>query len=246
MTRILHLSDPHFGAHTPAVFEHFMQVLPGLSPDLIVISGDLTQRARPAQFAAARGFIAGLGAPVLAVPGNHDAPLLNIVQRLCDPWRGWRGLGARAVWADDRVVVAGVNTADPRVWKRGRFTPALQGELARAFATAGSRRRIAVLHHPIQHPPEDPQGPLRGAALAAQALAGLGVCMVLSGHLHRPGAAPLTAAPGVLQVLAGSVLSWRLRGAPNGFNLIDLGGSQPVITEWRLGPDGFAPRPLWP
>lgn len=246
MTRILHLSDLHFGADEPALIEHFLRVLPQVSPDLIVISGDLTQRARAAQFARARAFVAALGAPVLAVPGNHDMPLGDLWARLCDPWRGWRGLALAQVWADAQVVVAGVNSADPLAWKRGRFTPAAEADLARAFAGAGGRLRLAVMHHPLDPGADEPDAPPRGAGQGIQALARLGVAAVLVGHLHRPRASPLPGAPGVVQIQAGSAISWRRRGAPNGFNVIETGPGGLHVQAYAMAGGGFEPGPLWP
>ena len=90
MTRIVHVSDLHFGATSEGLLAPLCSRIADLSPDLVVISGDLTQRARSHQFAEARDFIAGLGVPVLCIPGNHDIPLWNIAARLICPWRAWR------------------------------------------------------------------------------------------------------------------------------------------------------------
>lgn len=78
MTRLIHLSDLHFGATTPALLDPLCEMVAELAPDMVVVSGDLTQRARPAQFAQAAAFMARLPAPVLAIPGNHDVPLWNL------------------------------------------------------------------------------------------------------------------------------------------------------------------------
>ena len=73
MTLILQVSDPHFGTERPPVVEALVALTHELAPDLLVLSGDITQRARRAQFETARVFVSRLNVPrVLAIPGNHD------------------------------------------------------------------------------------------------------------------------------------------------------------------------------
>lgn len=226
MTRLIHLSDLHFGATTPGLLDPLCQKVAELAPDLVVISGDLTQRARAAQFAEARAFIARLRAPVICVPGNHDIPLWNIWQRLFRPWTPWMHHFSNILepdWRCDRLVVVGLNTADPRAWKRGRITPAQLDRVARRFADAGPRARIVVMHHPLEHLPEETQWLMAGATEALQRLPEVGAQIVLSGHIHVSHAGPFTAAPGLIFVQAGTGLSYRRRAEANAFNLLDFG-----------------------
>lgn len=226
MTRLIHLSDLHFGATTPGLLDPLCQKVAELAPDLVVISGDLTQRARAAQFAEARAFIARLGAPVICVPGNHDIPLWNIWQRLFRPWQPWRHHFSNILepdWRCDRLVVVGLNTADPRAWKRGRITSVQLDRVARRFADAGPRARIVVMHHPLEHLPEETQWLMAGATEALQRLPEAGAQIVLSGHIHVSHAGPFTAAPGLIFVQAGTGLSYRRRAEANAFNLLDFG-----------------------
>lgn len=225
MTRIVHVSDLHFGATSEGLLAPLCSRIADLSPDLVVISGDLTQRARSHQFAEARDFIAGLGVPVLCIPGNHDIPLWNIAARLICPWRAWRMGLARDledVWQDAQVIVAGINTANPLAWKQGRITAAMLDRLEALFATAGDRVRIVAMHHPLEHLPGEEQWLMQGAGLALCRLPEMGVRMVLSGHIHVSHAGPFTAAPGLLFVQAGTGLSWRRRAEANAFNLLDI------------------------
>src|SRR5690606_12450202 len=90
MTKLLHLTDLHFGAERQTLTEPLAEAIAQADPDLIAVSGDLTHRARPEQFAAAMAFIAALDRPALAVPGNHDIPLWNVGLRLFAPFRRWR------------------------------------------------------------------------------------------------------------------------------------------------------------
>lgn len=225
MTRIVHLSDLHFGALAPGLEAPLAARVRALASDLIVVSGDLTQRARAGQFAQARAFLAGLGAPVLAVPGNHDMPLHRPVTRLLRPFRAWdRGWSPdrEPVWQNDRVIVAGVNTADPLAWRRGVIRPAQLDRLAEVLAGAGGRARVVVMHHPLEHLPGEDQALMRGAEAALRALPCMGAQVVLSGHIHVSHAGPFAAAPGLLFVQAGTGLSHRRRTEANAFNLLDF------------------------
>ena len=78
MSVLLQISDPHFGTERPRVVEALVSLAQRERPDLVVLSGDITQRARAEQFAAARAFADRLGAPFVAIPGNHDIPLLDL------------------------------------------------------------------------------------------------------------------------------------------------------------------------
>ena len=85
MTLVIHISDPHFGQADPVVAEALLAELNALEPDLIAISGDLTQRARRSQFEAARAWLDRLFAPYLVVPGNHDIPMFDVIRRFAAP-----------------------------------------------------------------------------------------------------------------------------------------------------------------
>lgn len=240
MTRIAHLSDPHFGTEVPGLPESLARHLATLRPDLILLSGDLTQRARPAQYAAAARFIASLPAPVLVIPGNHDAPLWNLPLRLLNPWRDWhRGL-ARPLedeWQNDSTFLLALNSANPRVWKDGRLTPDQHAHIAGRCAAAGRRRRLVALHHPPQSPPGEPPS-LDRAAETIATLERAGVEMVLSGHLHFTHVAALPLAPGILACQAGTCLSSRIRGDGNAFTLIDLTDTGAAIAHHRADAQG--------
>lgn len=90
MSRVLQISDPHFGTEQPHVMQALLRLSSEQQPDVTLLSGDITQRARRAQFAAAREFIQQLPGPVLAVPGNHDIPLFNLVARWLNPYGNYR------------------------------------------------------------------------------------------------------------------------------------------------------------
>src|ERR671917_2261275 len=88
MARLIHLSDLHFGAHDERLVEAVEQRVNEERPDLVVVSGDFTQRARTEQFEQACLFLErlrGAGHDVLGVPGNHDVPLYDVLRRFLSP-----------------------------------------------------------------------------------------------------------------------------------------------------------------
>ena len=238
--RILHVSDLHFGRDRPELLRPLIDAINGLAPDLVTVSGDFTQRARLGQFRAARAFLARLEPPWLAVPGNHDTPLDNLLVRLLSPWSRYRRYIAadlEPTWEDAEVVVAGVNTVNHLSWQRGRIGRHAVRRLCRLFDGHGRRMHVAVLHHPLEHGPEVEKRLMRGASEALRGLGDCGADIVLSGHLHTWHARPFASAGGVLFVQAGTGLSNRVRGEPNDFNLVTIEGSRVTVEQWTA-PEG--------
>lgn len=238
MIRIAHLSDIHFGAHRPALIAPLIDDIARFAPDAIAISGDLTQHARQMEFETAAAFIAALPAPVVAVPGNHDIPARAVFERMFDPRRRWRRFVSQTT--EPALLLPGlaligldtVRRVQPHLdWSAGGISPARLARLTTRIEAAGQRRVVIVAHHPLRHPPEAlgrarPLG--AGAALAMMDRAG--VCAVLSGHLHH--AAPIPGRPPV--VICGSTLSYRIRGVPNGWSLVELHEGRPPVVRQRV------------
>ncbi|RAZ83938.1 metallophosphoesterase family protein [Cereibacter johrii] len=229
MKRLLHLSDLHFGRDRPELLRPLVETVNRLEPDLVAISGDLTQRATEAQFRAAAAFVDALKPPVLVVPGNHDVPLHNLYVRLVKPWkryRRWFGRDLEPCWENDEMIVVGANTVNPLAWQQGWFRSRSLARIRRSFAAEERRVRVVVVHHPMEHTPEDTKELMRGAQRAIDELADCGADVILSGHLHTWRVAPFAEVAGrgvVLQVHAGTGLSTRVRGEPNDFNLLEVG-----------------------
>lgn len=254
--RIAHLSDPHFGTIHPNVEQGLVRTLRNLKPSLILLSGDITQRARASQFRAAKQFTHLLDPiPFIAVPGNHDIPLLNVFARLFHPYRGFKELFKDQLERDFRhgdVQVIGLNSTSRWRHVQGDFDhERLERRLA--AAVTGAKVRIAVFHHPMDCPkPVDEKNLLRGREKVIALLDKYKVDLVMGGHIHDPLAAlsdrryPALSRKLVIAV-AGTCTSWRTRkNAPNSFNLIDVntGGDQPRLTISRhdIAKDcGFVP-----
>ena len=246
MRRLVHLSDLHFGRERPDLIGPLLEAIGALAPDLVAISGDLTQRARPGQFRAARAFLDAVPGPVLVVPGNHDVPLHLPVRRLLAPWRGWRrwiGPELEPTHEDAATLVVGVNSVDPLSWQTGRLS---HRRLARACdrlgAGAEGRIRVVVAHHPLVHPTGSTKRPIPGAAAALRRLTDCGMDLILSGHLHAWHAGPFAEqeeAGSAIQLHAGTGLSTRVRGEPNDFNLVELGADRIVVTRHLAAADAY-------
>lgn len=195
--RIAHISDLHFGRIDPIVVEGLARSLQEAAPDLIVASGDFTQRARHSEFAAARAFLDRMPAPVFAVPGNHDLPAYDLLERAWDPYRRYRRYispDLEPFWCDEEIGIVGIKSSRrlplATTWAIGHVgRRQLQRALSRLAAMPEGLVRIVVVHHPLLLPEAPPQPLARhaftgGAARALAALARHKVQLVLSGHLH--------------------------------------------------------------
>lgn len=250
MSLLLHMSDSHFGTERPAVVAALQRLIEGCRPDLLVLSGDLTQRARPAQFAAARAFVEALPVPFLAIPGNHDIPLVDLVTRVFAPYARYRTAFGEALeheWQSAQWLVLGLNTT--RWWrhKQGELSSAQIERVAmRLRVAAPGQVRVVVVHQPMAVVRrEDRHHLLRGHARAAQAWRAAGAQLVLGGHIHLPYVCPMPPADGtpLWVVQAGTAVSHRLRGnTSNSVNLIRRGADahRCTVERWDYADAGEA------
>ncbi|MBU9319054.1 metallophosphoesterase family protein [Burkholderia gladioli] len=242
MSRLLQISDPHFGAERQEAVDALVRLVEQTRPELVVISGDLTQRARRHQFEAARAFVARLGAqPVLAIPGNHDLPLFDLVARWRQPYANYRrafGEELEPVFDAPALLAIGVNTTRPSRHTAGEISAEQVARVARRLALASpAQLRVVVVHQPIVAiGPANRHDQLHGGEIALRSWAAAGADLVLGGHTHRAGAWRVTPRDDeagrdgaverpVFMVQGGTAVSRRLRaGTPNSVNLIDYAG----------------------
>ncbi|WP_343723520.1 metallophosphoesterase [Herbaspirillum seropedicae] len=251
MRRVIHLSDLHFGRTDPAIIEPLIAQIHELQPDLVVVSGDLTQRARSSQFRQARQFLDALPTPQLVVPGNHDVPLFNVAARLLQPLRKYKRHitpDLQPLYVDDEIAVVGINTARSLTIQDGRVNDR-QIELARReLAAVGDHLiKIIVTHHPFDLPPGPQHHGLVGQALPAmRAFALCGADLLLAGHVHASSAVSSAARYRIagysaLVVQAGTATSTRGRGEANSFNVLQIEAHQIVVHRlgWRAEEKAF-------
>ena len=234
-----------------AVLPALARELAAVKPDLLVVSGDLTQRARKEEFQAARQFLSTLPRPQLVVPGNHDVPLYNLWMRWLTPldrYRRYINADLEPSHFDDEIAVVGINTARANTFKNGRIN---ERQMARSLGLLERCKpgvtRVVVTHHPFDIPDSVEGGSLVGQARSA--IAGFtrsGVDLILSGHLHGSSATDSTARYGasdrsILLVQAGTAASTRRRGELNSFNIlrIDEGSIQVDCMAWEGGHQRF-------
>ena len=189
MRRVLHITDVHFGrGHLPDRSAGVVRLAQEREPDVVVFSGDLTKRAKPVQFAEARRFVGALGAPTIAVPGNHDVPLFRVWERVFSPYGAFRrhySDDLEPVWEDDEVRVIGLNTAFGWTFTGGRVKRSQLRRLERRLAGGGGRFTIVAQHHQmIPVPGYGSDEVFRNAGAVARTLIRGGADLVLSGHVH--------------------------------------------------------------
>ncbi|HWQ36322.1 MAG TPA: metallophosphoesterase family protein [Blastocatellia bacterium] len=242
MRTIIHLSDLHFGQADQNLIQPLIDTIHRLSPDLIAVSGDLTQRARSAQFREARAFLDTLPQPQIVVPGNHDVPLHDVVSRFAQPLEKYRRYitdDLQPFYADDEMIVLGLNTARSLAIKGGRISRQQIRRLRdKLCGGAGSAIKIIVTHHPFDVPAGHDERDVVGRAQRAMpTLAECGADLFLAGHLHvshtgHTATRYKIAGHSALVVQAGTAVSTRTRGEANSFNVLRL--AAPQITVERL------------
>ena len=248
MRTIAHISDLHFGRVDAALLGPLRDALRQVSPDLVVISGDLTQRARKEQFEAARAYLDTLPKPQLVVPGNHDVPLYDLVRRFASPLGKYRRFLSEDLephFIDGEIAVVGVNTARSLVFKGGRINMEQVDRVRQLLCDLHDGvTKIVVSHHPFDVPKDsDDEDQIVGRAKKAlEHLAGCGADVFLAGHLHGSHighTADRYRIEGVsaLVVQAGTALSTRQRGESNAFNALRVSPRHIEVDQytWQSG-----------
>jgi 3',5'-cyclic AMP phosphodiesterase CpdA len=230
MRTLVHLSDLHFGRVDATLLDPLRELIERLAPDVVVVSGDLTQRAKSDQFEAAKAWLDTLPGPQIIVPGNHDISLYNVFRRFLQPLTRYKRYitdDLDPIFVDDEIAVLGVNTARSLTFKDGRVNKEQVAEIKRQLADLPAHvTRIIVTHHPFDLPKTyDDDKLVDRAPMAMQAFADCGVDLLLAGHLHTSHAGSTAeryqmSEYAALVVQAGTATSTRGRGEVNSFNVV--------------------------
>jgi 3',5'-cyclic AMP phosphodiesterase CpdA len=251
MKSIAHISDLHFGVENRAVADCLLRELTALAPSLVVVSGDLTQRARRKEFEAAAAFLESVSFPKIVVPGNHDIPLYDVARRFISPLKRYQSYISNELnpwFADEEIAVLGLNTARSLTWKSGRISRPQIELIRERFCRLPERQyRILVTHHPFIPPPGEPEAGIDLVGGARDALLVLDECQVdllLAGHLHHGYTGEVRSfypatRRSMIVAQAGTAISRRLREQPTAYNQITIDGDQLRISMRAWKGSGF-------
>jgi 3',5'-cyclic AMP phosphodiesterase CpdA len=232
MRTLVHLSDLHFGRVDPELLDPLRELVHRIAPTAVVVSGDLTQRAKSEQFEEARAWLDTLPGPQIIVPGNHDISLYNVFRRFVLPLARYKRHitdDLDPVYIDDEIAVLGVNTARSLTWKDGRVNKEQVEKIRATLAGLPAEvTKVVVTHHPFDLPKGAEEDDLVDRAhMAMDAFAECGVDLLMAGHLHQSHAGNTEARYKIseyaaLVVQAGTATSTRGRGEVNSFNVIRI------------------------
>ncbi|HYE39124.1 MAG TPA: metallophosphoesterase [Ramlibacter sp.] len=243
MRTVVHLSDLHFGRVDDTLLEPLSRLVNEIGPNVVVVSGDLTQRAKDEQFKQARAWLDTLPGPQIIVPGNHDISLYNVYRRFFEPLTRYKRYitnDLTPMYVDDELAVCGINTARSLTFKDGRINKDQVAQVRAHFSgLPPGVVRVVVTHHPFDLPDgHEEQGDLVDrAAMAMEAFAEIGVDVLLAGHLHARHASNTMERYqlddyAALVVQAGTATSTRGRGEVNSFNLLRVEHGRVEVDTW--------------
>lgn len=249
MRTVIQVSDLHFGSILETTLEPLLETMWSLKPDLVIVSGDLTQRAKVEQFRAAAAYIARMASPKIVIPGNHDIPLYDVLRRFAAPLTRYHEFittDMAPAYFDDELAVVGINSARSLTFKGGTLSESQVTAAAALFTRMEKgQTKIVVAHHPLDIPVGlSGVAVVHGAEMAVKAFARCGVDLFLGGHLHLIHQANAEIfQPGYYATIlqAGTATSTRARGEPNSFFAFRIdGGRIDVDTfSWIVASNAF-------
>lgn len=245
-TTLFHVSDVHFGVEHKPAHDWFAEAVARERPDAVICTGDVTQRARKREFAAAREWFQSLDVPLTIEPGNHDMPYYNLVERFRTPFKRFDAL-AQAIEAEltlpDVVIVPLRTTVRAQTrfpWSDGVVRgSALADTIAELDRLAGDERlKVIACHHPLMEGPPGSPNPTINGDKAFLALAEAGADVILSGHVHNSFDLTHAVAGRKLRMIGAGTLSSRLRSSPPSYNLLRYDPARGLTVEHREYHDG--------
>jgi 3',5'-cyclic AMP phosphodiesterase CpdA len=267
--RLIQVSDIHFGAEHAAAVEAAADYIRRTPFDLLLMTGDITQLGHHPEFAAAKAWLAALPGPQLATPGNHDTPWFGLFERATAPFQRYqRAIGpTESQFTRPGLTAWSLNSArgwQVRLnWSKGEVGRLQTRRALRHLRSAAPEAaRIVTCHHPLTEVPGEPiTSRVRGGRRAARKFAEAHIDVVFTGHLHQAFVHALPFGDGLSYAVGAGTLSLRQRGAPPGFNVIDIDGERLNVSAiawtgadlqtdkvWRMPlrprPTGTPARPL--
>lgn len=252
MTTLYHASDLHFGIADEQALRRFAEAVEDERPDGVVITGDITQRARHSEFSAAADYLSALAAPVFVQPGNHDMPYFNLAERFTRPYRRMRRVERaarkRKHWPGCTIVELNTTARAQAAtnWSQGVVRrQVLDNALNALEKVASGDVALVASHHPLFDvtltPPEDTntgitsykESRTRGGMAALNQLAAAGAAAFLSGHVHEPFHQERTAEGRSVHLIGSGTLSTRIRAHPASFNVITVAGGEVSVHHRR-------------
>lgn len=244
-TRLFHISDVHFGVEDRAALAKVERAIADEAPDILICTGDLTQRATHTQYKVAADWFGQFDIPVWIDPGNHDMPYYNLLERFQRPYHrynGLRGQVAVPTFETDELVLIPLKTtvrAQSRwPWSDGVVTPSALETTVAALARFDDdpRLRVVTAHHPLHGPRPDRPNPTIGGDDALARLTQAGMNVILTGHIHKPFAQHRASAERSVQVIGAGTLSKRLRnGVPASYNALSYTrGDNEIAVDLRV------------
>lgn len=239
-----HVSDIHFGVEDKAAHDWFAQAVARERPDVVICTGDLTQRAKRREFSAAQGWLAGLGVPVVLEPGNHDLPYYNLAERFFTPFARYDAL-AKAVAGQVElpgIALIALRTTVSAQWRfpwsdgvvRDAALARTVHELERLDGDGGLK--IVMCHHPLIGKNSAAKNPTIHGDRALAALAAAGADVVLSGHIHDAFDLTREIAGRNVRLIGAGTLSIRLRSSQPSYNIMRWDGTTLNVTRRTLEP----------
>lgn len=245
MVRLFHASDLHFGAEDRAALDWFAACVHDEQPDAVIITGDLTMRARAREFAAAGAWLSALAAPVTVEVGNHDLPYFNLIERFTRPYRRY---GAMERMVERDIDLPGVAIVPLRTTARAQLRLNWSKGIVRASALAQTVAHIGnhignpvsqngapamvlvAAHHPLRETGTSGTALTKGGNRALVALARAGVTAVLSGHVHDPFDLIHKTPAGPVRMIGAGTLSERVRTTAPSFNVLTIAGTDLAVA----------------
>lgn len=233
--RLMHLSDIHFGREDRLALEETRKFAERLKPDAIIVAGDITQKGRRSEFAAAREWFDSLDFPVIVAPGNHDTPLTHLAARAVNPFGrysrymdGLDAVGRLVELHDGAIRICALNTArgvQARLnWADGVIDiDDLAASLNLLSKGPEDAWRLLICHHPL-HEPGNSQVSVetRRGAHALDMCAAANVDAIFTGHIHDAFAHPINTTRRPMVQMGSGTLSTRVRASRAGFCVVQI------------------------